>query len=343
VSESALERRYRRLLAWYPAAFRHEQADEMLAVLMAGAQAGQRRPGLHESADLIRNALVMRGRLIGSRSESRPWTDGLALFSVAAPLFLLLTSILEVAVPYRLPSPAGIPVWARMLSRHPEIGGLHLLSFPAFDIALACQAVIAALVLLGLRWLALAAIAGSAGCWIAGLYLVPELLQVLSVSVFMLAGAALIASPGPRRGRQLLAWRHGAVLLLAAAAVQVSTLMYDAVSPPFTQILTRTPPGATVYFAVSVALAVAVASLAVVFRLNRYFLLFLAVMFYPYVLQVVPSNSSGGNLIGLPTPQHLTLLFLPALLLAFAAILSAVIPRHPRPLASPEPKEPRPT
>ena len=84
-----------------------------------------------------------------------------------------------------------------------------------------------------------------------------------------------------------------------------------------------------VYFAVSVALGAAVASLAVVFRLNRYFLLFLAVMFYPYVLQLVPRNSSSGNLIGLPAPQHLTLLFLPALLLACAAILSAVIPRRP--------------
>jgi hypothetical protein len=74
-------------------------------------------------------------------------------------LLLLLASILEVAVPYRLPTPAGIPVWARMLPRHREIGGLHLLSLPAFGIALACQAVIAALVLLGLRWLA----AGGAG------------------------------------------------------------------------------------------------------------------------------------------------------------------------------------
>src|SRR5258708_20252147 len=110
-----------------------------------------------------------------------------------------------------------------------------------------------------------------------------------------------------------------------------------------TRILTRTAPGTTVFLGVGIALAVAVGSLAVVFRLNRYFLLFLAVMFYPYVLQLVPTDSSSGNLIGLPTPQHLTLLFLPALLLAFAAILSVVIPRHSRPLASPEPKEPRPT
>jgi hypothetical protein len=119
-------------------------------------------------------------------------------------------------------------------------------------------------------------------------------LQVLSGSVFILAGVAPIASPGPRRGRQLLTWRHGAVLLLAAATVQVSTVMYEAMSP-FLRFLTRTAPGITVYFAVSVALAVA------------------------------------------------TLLCLHALLLAFAAILSAVIPRYCRPLAAPEPKGPRPT
>jgi hypothetical protein len=342
MSESALERRYRRLLAWFPAAFRREQQDEMLAVLMADARPGQRRPGLLGSADLIRNALVMRARLIGSRSENRPWTDGIGLFSAAAPLLLLIATILEAAVPYRLHPRPGTPIWTGVLSRHPEFGGLHLLSFPVFDIALICQGAIAALALLGLRWLALAAIAASAGCWIAGLYLVPELLQVLSASVFILAGAALIASPGPRRGRPLLSWRHWIVLLMAAATVQVSTMMYDAMSP-LIQILTRTRPDATIYFAASAALAVVVAGLAVVFRLNRYFLLFLAVMFYPYVLQLVPRTSSNDNLIGLPTPEHLTLLFLPALLLGFAAILSVILPRYTRPLAGPEPKEPRPT
>jgi hypothetical protein len=341
VSESALERRYRRLLAWYPAPFRREQEDEMLAVLMAGAGRGQRRPGLVESADLIRNAVLMRIRLIGSWLQSRPWTDGLALFGVAAPPFLLLASILEAAVPYPFATEDRFP--ARVPMRFGgAVGGLHLLNSRAFVIALACQAVIAVLVLLGLRWLAVAAIAGSAGCWIANLYLMPELLQVLSASVFMLAGAALIASPGARRGRQLLTWRHGVVLLLAAAAVQVSALMYDAMSP-FTWILTGTRPGTAVYFAVSLVLTAAAAILAVVFRLNRYFLLLLAVMFYPYVLQLVPRNSSSDNLIGLPTPQHLTLLFLPALLLALAALLGAITSRHSRPLASPEPKEPRPT
>ena len=55
-----LERAYRRLLAWYPRKFRHENGQEILAVLMASAPPGQRRPGLAESADLIRSGLWLR-------------------------------------------------------------------------------------------------------------------------------------------------------------------------------------------------------------------------------------------------------------------------------------------
>jgi hypothetical protein len=57
-----LEQAYRRLLAWYPREFQHENGPEILAVLMADAPPGQRRPGLAESADLIRSGLWMRLR-----------------------------------------------------------------------------------------------------------------------------------------------------------------------------------------------------------------------------------------------------------------------------------------
>jgi hypothetical protein len=57
-----LEREYRRLLAWYPRAFRRESGPEILAVLMACAPEGRRRPGLAQSADLIRSGLWMRLR-----------------------------------------------------------------------------------------------------------------------------------------------------------------------------------------------------------------------------------------------------------------------------------------
>jgi hypothetical protein len=61
MSDSAdLERRYRRLLVCYPAAFRQEHEQEILSVLMAGAEQGQRWPRLAEAADLLRSAIYMR-------------------------------------------------------------------------------------------------------------------------------------------------------------------------------------------------------------------------------------------------------------------------------------------
>jgi hypothetical protein len=60
--QADLERGYRRLLAWYPREFRRENGQEILAVLMAGARDGQRRPGLAESADLIRSGVRTRLR-----------------------------------------------------------------------------------------------------------------------------------------------------------------------------------------------------------------------------------------------------------------------------------------
>lgn len=66
--QADLERRYRRLLAWYPPEFRRENGQEILAVLMAGARDHQRRPGLAESANLIGNGVWMRLRLSVPRS-----------------------------------------------------------------------------------------------------------------------------------------------------------------------------------------------------------------------------------------------------------------------------------
>jgi len=57
---TGLERRYRRLLAWYPRAYRRENEQEILGVLMASAREGQRRPGPAASADLVTSALWMR-------------------------------------------------------------------------------------------------------------------------------------------------------------------------------------------------------------------------------------------------------------------------------------------
>jgi len=61
-----LERRYSRLLAWYPAAFRREHEAEMLGVLMDIARDGQQRVGLADATNLVKAALTMRLRIPAS-------------------------------------------------------------------------------------------------------------------------------------------------------------------------------------------------------------------------------------------------------------------------------------
>jgi hypothetical protein len=86
----------------------------------------------------------------------------------------------------------------------------------------------------------------------------------------------------------------------------------------------------------SVVLAVAAVSLALAWKLSRYFLLLLAVMCYPYAMQLAfsPPASSGSDLLGSPTPLHLTALFLPPVLFACGTVLAAVTPRPSRLLPS---------
>ena len=349
MSESAgLEWRYRQLLAWYPRSFRHEQEDEMLAVLMAGARPGQRRPGLLEIVDVLRSALGMR--LVLAMTSLRPGrgnqrlTDALALFSAAAPVFLVIVAILEVAVPYHLPPESRFPFLGR-LGRH-EIGGLSLLSVPFFDVAVGLQVIVAAFALLGWRRLTLTAMGASVLFWIVywvvyvyGISSVPDALQLLTASAYILGVAALLASPGPRRGRQLMTWRLWAVLLPAAAFVQVTTLLQYATSP-LARILGPRPPDTSGYLVLSVVFAATAVALAVALRLNRYYLLLLAAMFYPYAMQLAFSGalrpaSSSANLLRSPTPGHLAVLFAPPLLLACWVMLTAIRPRRSRFMTSP--------
>ncbi len=63
-----LERRYRRLLACFPSAFRREHEEEMLVVLLACARDGLRRPGVADTVDLLWRALRLRVAPVTRRS-----------------------------------------------------------------------------------------------------------------------------------------------------------------------------------------------------------------------------------------------------------------------------------
>ena len=93
-----LERRYRRWLQWYPAAFRREHEEEILGVLLAVARDGQRHPGPMDCLDLMSNGLRMRLRLMLPRS-GRP-------ASMAVPL-LYLGAVLELVAAITILATAG--------------------------------------------------------------------------------------------------------------------------------------------------------------------------------------------------------------------------------------------
>jgi hypothetical protein len=327
---AGLERGYRRLLAWYPQPYRREHEEEVLAVLMASARKGQRRPGPAESADVLRSALGMRFRLAWSGSPDRGWADALAVFSVVAPLFLLAVDLFEVALPYQLPT-GQLPSGAQRIIQGPPLSGLSLLQSPGFDFAAGGQMIIAALVLLGRRRMALAATVVFAFYWIAGKNAFPvPLVDLLATSVCLLEAAALIASPGPRRGRHLMNWGHVVVLLLAAAAVKVSLVGSALMNLPGWMLPGGMRPDLEIYLVITVVLVATAGALTVALRLGRYFLLLLlAAMIYPYAIQIAAGGVAINPLSYLFSIRvsggYLALLYLPPLLFGAAAVTAAAL------------------
>jgi hypothetical protein len=88
-----LERGYRRWLRWYPKTFRREHEAEILAVLMAGAREGQRRPEPVECLDLMSSALSMHLHPRVPRSD-RSTLNAVKLMYVGAVLELATAVII---------------------------------------------------------------------------------------------------------------------------------------------------------------------------------------------------------------------------------------------------------
>lgn len=304
---AGLERGYQRLLACYPRRFRDEHGEELLAVLLASAWDGQQRPGLAESADLVANGLGMRLHPDVSRSARQGWSDALAVYSLAGPVLLFFsTAVIGILLPLSL-----IP--------HHRLAAVSQF-WPGLCLTLAVQAVIVALVLAGLRKTALAALVPAAAflwfsAWIPG---ASENVWT-GLSVYLLEAVALIASPGPRRGRRLVHWGHWAVLLLAAAATQADSFMplHDGGSLPALGI---------------VAIIILVLNrLGRALRLSRYFRLLTAATFYPAVFVIVTLGLGGpGFLDGVSPLLVLALVFAGPLLCAAAALSTVIRPRRRR-------------
>jgi hypothetical protein len=236
----SLEARYRRLLMWFPPEHRRAHADEMVGVLLSTADPGQERPGRAESLNLMLSGLRVRLRPGGALTDTDGWRDALAIFSVAMPILMLAASCLTV------------------LANRTEIGWWGNPLGIATTLIIEGQLLLVPMVLLGLRRWAVAAAVGPLA--LTGYLVVLSLAEGFggaAVGTYAMYGSwllaagvlevlALIASPGPRRGLQLLRgrrWAYTAAAVLPAALVMagpVVVLRFGGQSSFFSAAVTET-------------------------------------------------------------------------------------------------------
>jgi hypothetical protein len=350
-ARAELEQRYRRLLRLYPVEFRSRRADEMLGVLMASAGKGQNRPDRSDVRDIVRGSLVMRLR--GPRGG---WPFTLAAFALVAPLFLVLTDILQVAFPYwesqaalqrRLSflganGVAGADTPQSALVRQ-HVGGLQLLGQPAFLVLVIGHLIVAAAVLNGLRRTALAALvvaaAADATQWSSFNVFHPGAgtTAVLTTAVFLLEAIALAAAD-PRAARRREGWQHVFPALVLAIAAQLWALAFDASNGGDMR-----PSSGDTIMVIGLVLTALAVLLPLPLGLGWRTSLLLTAACYPLVILAVTATSPFSPPIGRLAQQAigplsapvahtdiLAILFLPPLLVLCWAVAQAVRARRTR-------------
>jgi hypothetical protein len=200
---ASLERGYRRLLATYPRAFRRENEEEILAVLLATADGNQRRPGLAVSADLIRSGLLMRLRPTVPHS-ARAARAGVKLIYLAA--LAELAAVITIVV-------TSAAVQAYVHRTVPSATHAAALSLTEDKIA----APIAVVLLLWLAW-----VVGRRHYWARVVFFIFFCLSTLSIIAALSESAAVVAPADFAAG--VLTW------LLQLAAV---VLIFNPQSAPY--------------------------------------------------------------------------------------------------------------
>ncbi len=198
--QADLARGYRRLLAWYPRAFRRENGPEILAVLMACAPDGRRRPGLAESADLIRSGLRMRLRPSVPRSARTVRAAvGLMYAGAAVSTVYLINSV------YVLIVMASIDDNKIHHMRLPEVTGA--LQVPPLSPAAITVGIVRNLAVIA-PWLWIARMAGQRRTWARTAAAALFGLATLEISLFVAAPRLISLTGDPLLA--VLTWPAGA-------------------------------------------------------------------------------------------------------------------------------------
>jgi hypothetical protein len=246
-TSGGLERGYRRLLRWYPPSYRCGHEEEILGVLMAAAQPGQRRPSVRESLDLLWSALKIRMRTTLRGADSQPWAAALALVGVLLPLLMLLlklTEFLDRGAQYGFGSPADILIgaygepgaYARSFQLNPHAIALTGNVTDALTAGPLPALILAALACLG--WRRAAAVCAAfvplayLGISLASGYtLLAAPRGAVTLYAYGLEALVLLAASDAARGWRALRWRPS--VLLAAATVAAGVGMNGGFWPLF--------------------------------------------------------------------------------------------------------------
>ena len=299
--ETGLERRYRRLLAWYPAQHRHAHGEEMIGVLLASAQDGQRRPRPADALNLALGGLRIRARAVLAGSFGPSFTDALAVYSLAIPvmwMFVLLTW--AAATAWVMPRSGASGTFALAAT----IGALLLSA--AVPLVLAWRGRRAAAVAVAFLPAALFTCAAGWAPPSLGFASADSLFAVLQV-------VALAASPGPRRGARVMTrWTWGVVCAAGVAAAV----------PLYAIAFWRMPAGAAALTFGAVALTAAAALLLTIPKpVAARLIVLLTAPVYLSALSIATAYQFIGGPSGLDIASF-AIVYVPALVLA---VLIAVL------------------
>jgi hypothetical protein len=278
----ALERRYRRLLAWYPADHRRVHAEEMVGVLLAAAPQDRRRPSIADALDLIKGGLQTRIRPGRSEGLDAGWHDTLAVASIVIPTLLFIYFAI------------WLWIWASDLSI------FVVLLFIALPPALALLRYRRAAILICLVPLLFSGFLG-AQCighitWISG--------QVAGFFLaFLVTTLAIVLSPGPARGLQIMNAKSWTVVCMVGLGVIVRE---PVVGRLYLQPGIEPSPG---WWIIPLGAAVVAAALGLIYTLpspvGKRLLMLLAIPAYPSLVSI----AAGGYAA---TAQH-EVIYLPTL------------------------------
>lgn len=237
MTAGGLEAGYRRLLRWYPASYRGRHEDEILGVLLAAAQPGQRRPGARESLDLLWSALRIRVRMTLRGADSEPWAAALAQTAVLLPLLMLLlklTIFLDRGAQYGFGTPADILIgaygepgsYARSFQLNPDSIALTGNVTDALTAGPVPALILAVLVCLGWRraagaFAAFVPLAFLAVSLTNGYTLLASPRKDVTLYAWVLEALILLTAPGAARGWRALRWRPAALLAVATVAAGI--------------------------------------------------------------------------------------------------------------------------